>query len=197
MSCNRGRAEEFCLLPLCGAVISPPESKKTRPNVSLRLFLSMPTDPYPYLCDLRVGVQEKDLVGAISVIVKLHSSRRFVSSSIRHTSPIIQICSRFPLHSPDIVAAHWAGPRSTPQQNFYWGHNLYKSQVWFMSQLVRMLSPSLVTELLLGNLQCPIFNFKLSSGLTISSCSCSWPVSGCHLERKLQCNNSQFLYQTS
>ena len=131
-------------------------------------------------------------------IVKLHSSQKFVSGSIRHTSPIIQICSRFPLHSPDIVAAHWAGPRSTPQQNFYWGHNLYKSQVWFMSQLVRMLSPPcLVTELLLGNLQCPIFNFKLSSGLTISSCSCSWPVSGCHLERKLQCNNSQFLYQTS
>ena len=160
MSCNRGRAEEFRPPPLCSAVISPPESKKTRPNVSLRLFLSMPTDPYPYLCDLRVGVQEKDLVGAISVIVKLHSSRRFVSSSIRHTSPIIQICSRFPLHSPDIVAAHWARPRSTPQQNFYWGHNLYKSQVWFMSQLVRMLSPSLVTELFseISNVQFSILN---------------------------------------
>ena len=50
--------------------------------------------------------QEKALVRAFSMIVKLQSSRRFVSSSIRHTSPIIQICSRFPLHSPDIVAAH-------------------------------------------------------------------------------------------
>ena len=37
MSCGRGWAEEFCPPPLCGAVISPPESKNTRLVVNLRI----------------------------------------------------------------------------------------------------------------------------------------------------------------
>ena len=38
IGCGRGRAEEFCTSMLCCTVISPPESKKTRPNVNLRIF---------------------------------------------------------------------------------------------------------------------------------------------------------------
>ena len=38
MSCGRGRAEDCRLLPLCGAVISPPESENTRLNVCTRVF---------------------------------------------------------------------------------------------------------------------------------------------------------------
>ena len=34
MSCCHGQAEEFCLPPLCSAVISPPESNMTRRNVN-------------------------------------------------------------------------------------------------------------------------------------------------------------------
>ena len=47
---GRGRAEELCLPLLCGAVISLPESKKTRPNVNLRIFYALHSqviDPSP------------------------------------------------------------------------------------------------------------------------------------------------------
>ena len=41
IGCGRGRAEEFCTSMLCCTVISPPESKKTRPNVNLRIFYAL------------------------------------------------------------------------------------------------------------------------------------------------------------
>ena len=37
MSCGRGRAEDCRPPPLCGAVISPPEHKTTRVNLSIRI----------------------------------------------------------------------------------------------------------------------------------------------------------------
>ena len=40
ISCSHGLAEEFCP-PTCGTVIGPPESKKTKPNVNLRIFYAL------------------------------------------------------------------------------------------------------------------------------------------------------------
>ena len=54
MSCCHGQAEEFCLPPLCSAVISPPESNKTRRNVNPQIsatFYSTVCSPhYMYAC---------------------------------------------------------------------------------------------------------------------------------------------------
>ena len=67
MSCCRGQAEEFCLPPLCGAVISLPESKKTQsnvnPQISAAFYSTVCSSHYMHTAFAGLPMQRDQFVG--------------------------------------------------------------------------------------------------------------------------------------